>query len=76
MRVGVSVWVEISINLELRLVEVNVSVEVGVQQRETLWLNFMFCTKPGWTLDPFVPVILKQFLFFNLEVYKPCPLFF
>ena len=22
-------------------------------QRDTLWLNFMFCTCPGWILDPF-----------------------
>ena len=34
------------------------------------------CTSPGWILNPFVPLILNQFLFFNLEVYKPCPLFF
>ena len=35
----------------------------------------MFCPWPGWILDPCVTLILKQFLFFNLEVYKPCLLF-
>ena len=36
---------------------------------ETLWLNFVFFTCPGWILDPFVTLILKQFLFINLEVF-------